>query len=108
MADQRDVALAQLADQPQQLLDALSAESVDCPDDEHGELAAVRIVEHPRERLAVLALVRGGVRDLIAPCDLPAAVLAEALEVRGSGCPRAGDRWTLGPRSPPSCSQIGL
>jgi hypothetical protein len=41
----------------------------------------VRIVEHPRERLAVLALVGGGVRDLIASCDLPASVLAGALEV---------------------------
>jgi hypothetical protein len=29
----------------------------------------------------VLALVGGGVGDLIAPCDLPAAVLAEAFEV---------------------------
>jgi hypothetical protein len=46
MADQRDVALAQLADQPQELLDALPAESVHGPDNEHGELAPVRIVEH--------------------------------------------------------------
>ena len=30
---------------------------------------------------AVLALVGGGVRNLIAPCDLPAAVFAEAFEV---------------------------
>jgi hypothetical protein len=35
-----------LADEPQQLLDSLAAESVDCPDDEHGELAGVRVVEH--------------------------------------------------------------
>ena len=44
-------------------------------------VAAVRIIEHPPELLAVLTLVGGGVRDLIASCDLPAAVFAEALEV---------------------------
>jgi hypothetical protein len=46
MADQRDVPLAQLADQPQQLLDPLPAESVHGSDDEHGELAAVGVGEH--------------------------------------------------------------
>ena len=29
----------------------------------------------------MLALVRGGVRDLVAACDLPASVVAEAFEV---------------------------
>jgi hypothetical protein len=41
----------------------------------------VRIVQHSLERVAVLAFVSGRVRDLIAACDLPAAVLAEAFEV---------------------------
>jgi hypothetical protein len=81
VADERDVALAQLADEPQELLDALAAELVDGPDDEHGELAAVRVLEHALQRLAVLAFVGGGVRDLVAPGDLPAAVLAQAFEV---------------------------
>jgi hypothetical protein len=59
----------------------LSAESVDGPDDEIGELAAVRVVEHPLQRLAVLAFVGGGLGDLVASCDLPAAVVAEPLDV---------------------------
>lgn len=82
VADERDVPFAQLPDQPQEFFDALSAESVDGLDDEDGELAAVRVVEHSLECLAVLALVGGGVGDLVAACDLPAAVLAETLEVR--------------------------
>src|SRR5450755_1547450 len=46
MTDQRDVALAQLADQPQQLLDPVPAQSVHGPDDEHGKLATVGVGEH--------------------------------------------------------------
>ncbi len=39
------------------------------------------IVEHSLERVAVLAFVGGSIRDLITLRDLPAPVLAEALEV---------------------------
>ncbi len=82
----------------------MPAEPVHRPDHEHRELAAVGVIEHLSQRLAVLALVRGGVRDLIAPCDLPAAVFAVAFEVGDLVVLVLGGQSRHGPRSLPSCS----
>ena len=102
MADERDVALAQLPNEPQQFLDALPAQSVDCPDDEHGELAAVRVIEHllrmplplvsgsqrnrcpaaAREQVTVALAMIDGIEAQIAPLDKDLRAYAH----RQAGC----------------------